>query len=134
MEASGRRWVSRLTAEAIHFGLVRDFGGMRGIRDAEALESALARPQHRASYDADADLASLAASYCFGIVRGHPFNDGNKRTGFVVMAVFLRRNGLSLDAPEPEVVTHMLDLAAGTLTEDELAAWVRSRSRPVAST
>ena len=110
--------------------MLRSHGGMPGVRDDDGLESALTRAQQRLAYEPDSDLARLAAAYGFGIARNHPFNDGNKRVAFVVMAVFLGLNGLTLDAPETEVVTTMLDLAAGTLTEAELAAWLRGRTVP----
>lgn len=106
---------------------------MPGLRDEIALESALARPQQRDAYDADADLPALAAAYGHGLARNHPFNDGNKRVAFVVMATFLALNGLDLDVPETEVVTVMLDLAAGALSEDELADWLRSSTAPRSS-
>ena len=75
-----------------------------------------------------ADLAELAAAYGHGLASGHPFHDGNKRIAFVAMAVFLELNGVELEADEAEVVTAMLGLAAGELSEEQLAAWVRTRS------
>ena len=119
------RWVTRLVAEAIHFDVLRSHGGMPGVRDEGALESALARGRQRLAYEPDSDLPDLAAACGFGIARDHPFNDGNKRVAFVVMAVFLGLNGVDLVAPETEVVTSMLDLAAGTISEADLAAWLR---------
>ena len=133
MPAPEPRWVSRLVAEAIHFDMLRSHGGMPGVGDEDGLESALARAPQRLAYEPDSDLPRLAAAYGFGIARNHPFNDGNKRVAFVVMAVFLGLNGLTLDAPEAEVVTTMLDLAAGTISEEELAAWLRGRMVPRAS-
>ena len=103
---------------------------MPGVRDEDALESALARAKQRLAYEPTSDLPALAATAGYGIARSHPFNDGNKRVAFVVMAVFLGLNGLDLDAPETEVVTVMLDLAAGALTEPELADWLRRRTTP----
>jgi death on curing protein len=124
------RWVERLVVEAIQFDLVRAHGGMPGLRDEAGLESALARAKQRAAYEPGSDLAALAAAYGFGLARDHPFNDGNKRAAFVVMAVFLGLNGRDLDAPEAEVVTVMLGLAAGTVSEEQLADWIRSRISP----
>lgn len=121
------RWVERLVVEAVHFDLVRTHGGMPGLRDEHGLESALARPKQRFAYEPGSDAASLAASYGFGLARSHPFNDGNKRVAFVTMGVFLGLKGFEIEAPEAEVVTMMLDLAAGELTEQQLAEWVRSR-------
>ena len=119
------RWISPLVAEAIHFDLIREHGGMQGVRDEGALESALARGRQRFAYEPDADLSVLAASLGYGLARNHPFNDGNKRLAFVAMAVFLALNGLDLVAPEAEVVAVMLELAAGQLSEDGLANWLR---------
>ena len=82
------RWVDRLVVEAVQFDLIRTFGGMPGLRDEPSLESALARPRQRFAYEPSADLAALAAAYGYGLVRNHPFNDGNKRVAFVTMGVF----------------------------------------------
>jgi len=89
------------------------------------LEAALARPRHRWSYRRRPDLAALADAYGFGIVRDHPFRDGNKRAAFVTMVVFLELNGRRFVAPEGEVVTTMLGVAAGEISEAQLAAWLR---------
>ncbi len=100
---------------------------MPGLRDEDALEAALARPRQKWNYDETADLATLAASYAYGISAAHPFNDGNKRTSFLAMMTFLGLNGKELKASETEVVQAMMALAAGTLTEAQLAEWVRTR-------
>jgi death-on-curing protein len=97
------------------------------VRDRGLIESALARPLQRWTYDESADLANLAASYGFGLAKNHGFVDGNKRVAFMALYVFLGLNGRDLDAPEPEVVSVMLAVAGGELGEDELAAWVRER-------
>ena len=104
---------------------------MPGLRDEHALEAALARPLQRRAYHADADLAELAAAYGHGLATGHSFHDGNKRIAFVTMAVFLELNGVELKADEPEVVTVMLALAAGEISEGQLAGWVRARTTTV---
>ena len=122
------RWVDRLVVEAVQFDLIREHGGMPGLRDENALEAALARPLQRRAYRPAADLAELAAAYCHGLATAHPFHDGNKRIAFVILAVFLELNGLELEADEAEVVTVMLGLAAGELSEEQLAAWVRTRT------
>jgi death-on-curing protein len=122
------RWVDRLVVEAVQFDLIREHGGMPGLRDEHALEAALARPLQRRAYRPDADLAELAAAYGHGLATGHPFHDGNKRIAFVTMAVFLELNGVELEADEADVVTVMLSLAAGETTEDQLASWVRTRT------
>ena len=125
--SGGPRWVDRLVVETVQFDLVREHGGMPGVRDEHALEAALARPRQRRAYRADADPAELAAAYGHGLATGHPFHDGNKRIAFVTMAVFLELNGVEFEADEPEVVTVVLALAASEMTEEELASWVRAR-------
>ena len=100
------------------------------MRDDGLLESALARPRHRWSLEPETDLASLAASYGFGLTTNHPFLDGNKRIGFVAMNMFLLMNGSEIEAPEPEVISVMLQVADGTLDEAGLVAWVRSVLMP----
>ncbi len=124
--AAEPRWISTLVAEAVHFDLVRAHGGLHGVRDEHALESALARGRQRLAYEPLSDLPALAAALGWGLARSHPFNDGNKRVAFVVMAAFLALNGLDLEAPEPEVVAVMLELASGDLAEDALADWLRA--------
>ena len=124
------RWVDRLVVEAVQFDLVREHGGMPGLRDEHALEAALARPRQRRAYRPPADLAELAVAYGHGLGTGHPFHDGNRRIAFVIMAIFLELNGVELEAEEVEVVTAMLALAAGELDEERLAAWVRTRIAP----
>jgi len=116
--------VERVVVDAIHHDQIRDHGGLAGLRDESALESALTRPRQKWHYEQVRDLPTLAAAYGFGLCRNHPYRDGNKRVAFLVMAVFLELNGLRFDAPEPEVVTTMLQLAAGRLAEPDLAAWL----------
>jgi death on curing protein len=123
------RWVDRLVVDAVHLDLVREHGGLHGVRDEGALEAALARPRQQWAYAEQPDLASLAAAYAFGLCRNHPYFDGNKRIAFVTMAVFLRLNGREIAATEEEVVAVMLELAAGEIGEDGLATWVRSRTQ-----
>ena len=120
-------WVSRLVLNAAHFDILRAHGGMPGLRDENALESALARPRQRWAYRRTADLADLAAAYGFGLARNHPYRDGNKRVAFLAMAVFVGVNGYEIDAPEPEVVKVMVSLADGRLSEPALARWLRTR-------
>ena len=123
-------WVPRLVVEAIHLDQVREHGGMPGLRDETILESALARPRHKWTYKRKPDLASLAAAYAYGLARNHAFRDGNKRIAFLTMIVFLGLNCHDLIADEPDVVTVMLRTAAGTLSEADLAKWIRSRMSP----
>ena len=121
------RWVPRLALEAAHLDQLREHGGLPGIRDENALEAALARPQQTYHCEPDSDLAMLAAAYAFGLATAHPFNDGNKRAAFLAAMVFLGVNGKDLDATEAEVVQVMTALAAGSLSEAALATWMRER-------
>ena len=123
-------WLDRLVVEAIHFDQVQLHGGLQGIRDENALESALARPRNRAAYEDDSDLVVLAAAYGFGLATSHPFNDGNKRISFLAMYVFLGLNGLEIEAEEAEVVELMVDVAAGRRTEAEIEEWLRDHTTP----
>ena len=110
---------------AAHDRQLAEHGGGAGLRDAGALDSALARPRNRWEYGED-DLAVLAAAYAFGIARNHPFVDGNKRTAWVVARGFLRLNGLKFESEPLDVINTVLALAAGELAEDELADWFRT--------
>jgi death-on-curing protein len=103
---------------------------MPGVRDDHGLESALARARRSYEHEHTVDLAELAALYGHGLATTHPFNDGNKRVAFVTMAVFLGLNGYEIEAPEPEVVTIVLALAADAPDDRELASWLRSRPAP----
>jgi len=118
-------WLSRLAIDALHLDQLREHGGLRGLRDENALESALARPQQRWRYDPKTDLADLAAAYGFGLVQDHPYADGNKRIGFLALATFLDLNGAVLTATDADVVAMIGSLAAGRSSEEELAAWIR---------
>ena len=111
---------------AAHAEQLAEHGGGEGVRDAGMLDSAMARPRNLAEYG-EPDVAALAASYAFGIARNHPFVDGNKRTAAVVSETFLMLNGYSLDATDADVVVAFVALAAGELSEEELADWFRIR-------
>lgn len=111
--------------DVVHWELVEEHGGRHGIRDENAIESALARPRHKWAYQEDFDLPGLAAAYAFGIITNHGYVDGNKRVGFFSLVLFLRRNGLLLRAPQDEVVQVIEAIAAGERDEDELARRVR---------
>ena len=118
-------WLDRLIVEAIHFDQLRLHGGLPGLRDENALGSALARPQNRKVYERSSDLAALAAAYGYALVTSHPFVHGNKRIGFLAMYVFLGLNGLEIGAEEAEVVELMVAIADGQRSENEVAAWLR---------
>jgi death-on-curing protein len=117
-------WVALDVALAAHAEQLAEHRGGEGVRDAGALESAMARPMNLAIYG-EPDAAALAAAYAFGIARNHPFVDGNKRTAAVVSETFLVLNGYTLEASDAELVVAMLALAAGELSEEELTGWFR---------
>ena len=121
-------WLSKQIVLAIHDEQLAEHGGAAGVRDEGLLESALARPLNRASYG-DPDIAELAAVYAMGIVRNHPFVDGNKRTGFAALDMFLALNGAKFEPPEVDATIAILKLAAGETTDEEFIAWVRSHAR-----
>lgn len=116
--------VALAVAEAAHLEQLAEHGGGQGVRDARLLDSAMARAQNLAAYG-EPDAAALAAAYAFGIARNHPFFDGNKRTAAVVAETFLVLNGYALNATDAELVVAVLALAAGELSEEELADWFR---------
>ena len=122
------RWVREDVVYAIHDRQLAEHGGPEGVRDAGALESALARPRNLAAYERP-DAAALAAAYAYGLACHHPFADGNKRTAWVVARVFLAINGYRFDFDPPGAVQTIEALAAGTLSESELATWFRQRVR-----
>jgi death-on-curing protein len=117
-------WLARDLVLAIHDEQLREHGGGTGVRDEGLLESALARPLNRAGY-AESDMAELAAAYAFGIARNHPFIDGNKRTAYVALEVFLALNGIAFPARDADCVVMTLSMATGEIAEAEFADWVR---------
>jgi death-on-curing protein len=124
------QWVLRDTVLLLHEQSLAEHGGTSGIRDEGLLDSALGKPQNLFAYDNPA-IFDLAASYTFGLVKNHPFLDGNKRIGFVVGALFLSLNGYSLQASEVDAAIRTLALAAGEMTEKAYAAWLETNSKRV---
>ncbi len=122
-------WVLDEVVFALHDEQLAEHGGLTGIRDPGAVRSALARPRNLASYDGCDDVAQLAAAYAYGIAKNHGFLDGDKRTALVTADLFLMLNGYQLQSSPAENVLTILALAEGSLTEDELAAWVRGNIR-----
>jgi len=120
------RWIAADVVYAVHDRQLSEHGGGQGVRDAGALESALARPKNLAAYR-EPDAAALAAAYAFGIVGNHAFVDGNKRTGWVIARLFLADNGYRLRFDRAEAVHLIESLAAGAVSEQALAAWFRER-------
>jgi death-on-curing protein len=124
-------WVEEHVVLAVHEEQLAEHGGAQGIRDEGLLQSALARPRHLAS-NGRPDVFELSAAYGFGIARNHPFVDGNKRTAFVAVELFLVLNGAELHATDADCVLTVLSLAAGDLDEAAFAAWLRQNGRPLA--
>ena len=123
-------WITKDIVVAIHGAMTARFGGISGIRDDGLLESELGRPRHLFAH-CTSDLPELAGAYAFGIVKNHPFLDGNKRTGFMTAYTFLGLNGLCLVAPEPEAAVATLRLADGTIIEEGYARFLRDFSERV---
>lgn len=117
-------WIDPSVILAVHEEQLAEHGGGAGVRDAGLMESALAKPVNLAAYG-DPDVADLAAAYGFGLARNHPFVDGNKRTAFVAVELFLALNGWSLTARDADCVLTMLAVAAGEIDEPTFAAWLR---------
>jgi len=125
-------WLTKGEVLAMHSLQIMHFGGSSGIRDEGLLESALARAQNIAMYaETTPTLARLAAAYGAGIVRNHPFVDGNKRAGLMAAFVFIERNGSRVTASQEEAYLAFYDLAAGKLSGDALAQWLEANSEPV---
>jgi death on curing protein len=122
------KWLSRVVVDAIHNDQLREHGGLPGVRDENVLESALARPRQKWHYAERADVPMLAAAYAFGLVKDHPYRDGNKRIGFLAMVTFLGTNGYHFAATDAEVVDEILALADGRVSEAALAEWIQQHS------
>ncbi len=118
-------WIDEHDALALHDRLLALHGGAAGVRDAGLLASALARPRQLEAYAGDVDVADLAGAYTFGLVKNHPFIDGNKRVGFVAGILFLELNGARFAASEEAAAQAVLDVAAGSLDEAGYVAFLR---------
>ncbi|EJN02649.1 type II toxin-antitoxin system death-on-curing family toxin [Phyllobacterium sp. YR531] len=121
---------SRDFIEAIHTEQIRLHGGAQGIRDTGMLDSALNRPRQKAIYDTP-DISDLAAAYLFGIVKNHPFIDGNKRTGFAAADLFLYFNGFNLETSSEDIIQLVVMVAAGEIDETGAAAFFRDHIQPI---
>jgi death on curing protein len=120
-------WIRDEVVLAIHRRQLAEHGGLEGIRDEGLLQSALHRPKNLLAYaESPPDLADLAAAYGYGIVKNHPFMDGNKRTAYIVMRTFLKLNRYDLQASDEEKYQIWIDLATGKISEMELAEWIRN--------
>jgi len=122
-------WIEERDALAIHDRLLALHGGATGVRDRDLLESALARPRQHHSYAKTSDVVEMAALYTAGIVRNHPFIDGNKRTGFVIGVLFLELHGFVFKASEADATQAVMALASGTLDEAGFTAWLRENAK-----
>ena len=123
------RWLTVGAVVAIHEELISRYGGRPGIRTPESLDSALARPKNLAAYKPEANLPELAAAYAWGLLRNHPFFDGNKRIALASLVVFLELNGWELDCSEAEETAKVLQAAAGEIDETAWKAWVQKSAR-----
>jgi death-on-curing protein len=121
-------WLSKEFVLVLHERLIAEFGGLPGLRDEGLFESALGKPKNLLSYGKP-NIFDLAASYAFGLVKNHPFLDGNKRIGFASAAVFLETNGFILAASEIDATAATLALASGDLTETDFAKWLAESSQ-----
>lgn len=124
------KWLSRAAVEIMHAEQLAEHGGLPGLKDENALEAALARPMNKAAYGED-DLIALGAAYLFGIVRNHPFSDGNKRTGFLAAYTFLAINGYLIEAEQADIVAFVLAVAAGEIDEEGATRFLRDHTIPV---
>ncbi len=125
-------WVDKRALLLLHKESLAQFGGADGLRDEGLLDSALARPVNKHSYECCNDLTALAAAYGFGLARNHPFVDGNKRAAFLAVGVFLAMNGQRLTATPVEAIEAILALAAGSLEEARFADWIKAHVRATA--
>jgi death on curing protein len=119
------RWLTESQVTRIHHEQLVIFGGPAGIRDVGLLQSALDRPRNKWAYGAR-DLAVLAAAYGFGLAKNHPFVDGNKRAAFAAIIVFMAKNRAPIEPKSGEATHTILELAAGNLSENQLAEWIRT--------
>lgn len=122
-------WIMDEVVLAVHDEQLAEHGGLSGVRDLGAVQSAIARPRNLASYEQCDDIAQLAAAYAYGIARNHGFADGNKRTALVTADLFLMLNGYELSSSPAENVLTILAVADGSLPEEELVVWVRNNLR-----
>ena len=122
------RWIQEKVVRAIHLRQLAEHGGLEGVRDEGLLASALARARNLFAYvNPKPDLPALAATYAYGIIKNHPFVDGNKRTAYVACRTFLKLNGQDVDASDVEKYRTFVGVADGTLSEEQLAEWIRSK-------
>lgn len=122
-------WMNARALLLLHAEALAEHGGLAGLRDVAAFESALARPRHIHQYEDKVDIPRLAAAYAYGIIQNHPFNDGNKRVGFITAVLFLHLNGFVFDGKDADTIEKIFALAAGELSEPQFVDWLRSHSK-----
>lgn len=120
-------WLTREAVDHMHLEQLQEHGGLAGLKDENALEAALARPMNKAAYG-EPDIFELAAAYLYGIVRNHPYSDGNKRTGFLAAFSFLYLNGFLIEAEQSEIIEFVLSVAAGEIDEEGATRFLRDFS------
>ena len=126
-KVKGWRWITSDVLYAVHDRQLAEHGGLTGVRDPGAVESAMSRARNLAAYGHKPDVAALAAVYAYGLARNHGFADGNKRTAWVMARLFLADHGYRLRFEQIDAIHLMEEVAAGTLSEDQLANWFRLR-------
>ena len=124
------KWLTREAIEIIHQEQLDEHGGLAGLKDDNALESALARPMNKAAYG-ETDIHVLAAAYLYGFVKNHPFSDGNKRTGYLAAFTFLYINGWLIEAEQVDIIEFVLEVAAGEIDEDGATRFLRDFTVPL---
>lgn len=124
------KWLTREAIEIIHQEQLDEHGGLAGLKDDNALESALARPMNKAAYG-EIDIHVLAAAYLYGFVKNQPFSDGNKRTGYLAAFVFLYINGWPVEAEQADIIEFVLEVAAGEIDEDGATRFLRDFTVPL---
>lgn len=123
------KWLSRAAIEIIHQEQLAEHGGLPGLKDENALESALARPLHKHAYGEE-DIIALSAAYLYGFAKNHPFSDGNKRTGYLATFTFLLINGYMIEATQADIIAFVLAVAAGEIDEEGATRFLRDHAVP----
>lgn len=124
-------WLTRRFLDAAHADQLKQHGGLAGVRDANVLESALARPKTKWGYEPGISLLELGAAFAYGLATSHPYTDGNKRVAFIAMYTFLGLNDLEISVSQVEAVDVMLRVADGSLSEQDLAHWLEANTIPM---
>ena len=123
-------WIDPKALRMLHEESLALHGGSSGVRDEGLFESAMARPQNLAHYNENSDIAELAASYCYGLAKNHPFIDGNKRVAFLSVGIFLAINGYRLKVTPADAIQAVLGLASSEISEEAFASWIRDHIKP----